>query len=369
MSKVRHVLGISGGKDSAALAIYLNEKYPQLDLEYYFADTGKELDETYEFLQRIEVHLGKKITYITAVENSPKDPFDHVLTMYGNYLPSKHARWCTRKLKIEPFEKFVGNDPVISYVAIRGDEPEREAYFSTKPNIQSIMPFRRNIWSKDVIDKILINKAIDQLVELYENHTQGEKRSIILETARRELSPKFDQIQKLNTLLELDTPTFNRVVFDFLKTTSYPMADMDDYPLLNNKESLDRADIFRLLIDSGVGKPGYHQEKEFMVNGKKGKYARSRSGCFFCFFQQRIEWVWLYEQHPDLFAKAMEYEKDGFAWTDREPLSELIKPERIEKIKEEYLQKTGQNGQTKSGKLLDILLDESEEEGCPICFI
>ncbi|MDZ7776522.1 MAG: hypothetical protein U5L09_13395 [Bacteroidales bacterium] len=44
--KIRHVLGISGGKDSAALAMYLTEKYPEIDFEYYFADTGKELKET-----------------------------------------------------------------------------------------------------------------------------------------------------------------------------------------------------------------------------------------------------------------------------------------------------------------------------------
>ena len=34
MSKVRHVLGISGGKDSAALAIYMKQNYPDLDIEY-----------------------------------------------------------------------------------------------------------------------------------------------------------------------------------------------------------------------------------------------------------------------------------------------------------------------------------------------
>ena len=32
-----------------------------------------------------------------------------------------------------------------------------------------------------------------------------------------------------------------------------------------------------------------------------GFFNRSRSGCFFCFYQQKIEWVWLYEQHPDRF--------------------------------------------------------------------
>ena len=61
MSKVRHVLGISGGKDSAALAIYVKTKYPSIDLEFYTCDTGKELDETYQLIKNLEVYLGIKI--------------------------------------------------------------------------------------------------------------------------------------------------------------------------------------------------------------------------------------------------------------------------------------------------------------------
>ena len=61
MSKIRHVLGISGGKDSAALAIYMKNKYPHLDIEYYTCDTGKELDETYELIRNLENYLGKEI--------------------------------------------------------------------------------------------------------------------------------------------------------------------------------------------------------------------------------------------------------------------------------------------------------------------
>ena len=49
--KVRHILGISGGKDSAALAIYLKEKYPKLKIEYYNSDTGCELKETYVLMR------------------------------------------------------------------------------------------------------------------------------------------------------------------------------------------------------------------------------------------------------------------------------------------------------------------------------
>ena len=152
-NKVRHVLGISGGKDSAALAIYLRNNYPELDIEYYFSDTGKELKETYTLIKNLEVYLGKKITRIEAANNSHEDPFDHFLKLYGGYLPSSNARWCTKKLKLEPFERFVGDDPVISYVGIRGDE-NREGYISKKSNIQSIFPFRKNIWSEDVIRKI-----------------------------------------------------------------------------------------------------------------------------------------------------------------------------------------------------------------------
>ncbi|WP_181959955.1 phosphoadenosine phosphosulfate reductase domain-containing protein, partial [Klebsiella pneumoniae] len=50
----RHVLGISGGKDSAALAIYMRQHHPELNIEYFFTDTGKELPEVYEFLGKLE---------------------------------------------------------------------------------------------------------------------------------------------------------------------------------------------------------------------------------------------------------------------------------------------------------------------------
>lgn len=63
---VRQVLGISGGKDSAALAIYLKEKYPELPIEYYNSDTGCELDETMQLLERLESLLGE-ITILTQL--------------------------------------------------------------------------------------------------------------------------------------------------------------------------------------------------------------------------------------------------------------------------------------------------------------
>ena len=60
----RHILSLSGGKDSTALAILMKQEYPEIDLEYVFCDTGEELPETYSYLEKIETYLGKKIIHI-----------------------------------------------------------------------------------------------------------------------------------------------------------------------------------------------------------------------------------------------------------------------------------------------------------------
>ena len=53
----RHILALSGGKDSSALAIYMKKRIPEM--EYVFCDTDKELTETYEYLDRLEVYLDR----------------------------------------------------------------------------------------------------------------------------------------------------------------------------------------------------------------------------------------------------------------------------------------------------------------------
>lgn len=365
-SKVRHVLGISGGKDSAALAIYLKDKYPKLDIEYYCCDTGKELEETYQLVKNLEVYLGKKITILDAAANSHEDPFDHFLKLYGGYLPSSNSRWCTRKLKLAPFEKWIGDDPVISYVGIRGDE-DREGYISKKTNIQSIFPFRKNIWSQDVTKKLLHNENIKMLVDwLLTVECQNHAR--VTELLQQPISSNFTLTEKINSLLDVDTVIFNRMTMMYLSQTNYPLSSVIDFPLVGNEDVLVRDDIFSLLEQSGVGVPQYYNKVEFEVDGQKGEYSRSRSGCYFCFFQQKIEWVWLYEQHPEKFKMAMEYEKDGYTWMQDETLADIIKPERIDQIKRDQIKRNNRKEGSKSPYLLDIL-DDAEGEGCATCFI
>jgi 3'-phosphoadenosine 5'-phosphosulfate sulfotransferase (PAPS reductase)/FAD synthetase len=224
--RVRHILGLSGGKDSAALAIYMRDKIP--DMEYFFCDTGKELPEVYEYLYRLETILGCEIV---RLQRSGRD-FDHYLTVYRHYLPSPTSRWCTRHLKIEPMEEFVGDDEAYSYVAIRADE-DRQGYLSTKPNIKPIFPFIEH--------------------------------------------------------------------------------------------GLTISDVIRILDKTGLGMPKYYEW-------------RSRSGCYFCFFQRKIEWVRLLQIHPELYELAMKYEKidpttgQRYTWNEGESLEELARPERIQEI-------------------------------------
>lgn len=360
---VRHILGISGGKDSAALAIYLKNKYPEMDIEYYNSDTGCELAETDVLINRLESYLGG-ITKLRAAEGSPEPtPFEHFLKAAGNFLPSPQARWCTNKMKLAEMEKFVGDIPTISYVGIRGDE-DREGYVSTKPNIQAIFPFRRNIWSLDVINKVLHNNNIEQLIEIYNAFCDNEE---ILNIVKMPITKSFSYSKKLNVLLDYSIKLFNRVVFEYLKTTDYPVGKLSDFPLIDNEEVLIKEDIFRILENSGVGVPSYYNPIPFEVDGKVGTYSRSRSGCYFCFFQQKIEWVWLYEQHPDLYMKAMEFEKDGYTWNQNESLADLIKPERIRQIKLDAIKKQ-EAKLACSDKLVDII-GEDNDAFCANCFI
>ena len=92
---------------------------------------------------------------------------------------------------------------------------------------------------------------------------------------------------------------------------------------------IDKAGVLEILESSGLGLPQYYEW-------------RTRSGCTFCFFQQKIEWVRLRERHPDFFEEARSYEKNAidhgspFTWSEGESLEELARPERVAQIRAEH---------------------------------
>lgn len=262
--RVRHILSLSGGKDSTALAVYLRDRIPEL--EFVFCDTHKELPETYRYLDRVEAYLGRPIVRLT----DDKRGFEHHLMVRGGYLPSPRMRWCTEELKIKPYEKYIGSDLIVSYIGIRADE-DRQGYISRKPNIKPIYPFK--------------------------------------------------------------------------------------------EDGIVKADVYRLLESSGLGLPTYYAW-------------RSRSGCFFCFFQQHIEWVGLLEHHPELYQEAIGYEKvigsHCFTWSQGESLAELARPERVAQIKAEHARRMELERQSLRDRTLVDVFSESlaswqTDVGCTIC--
>ena len=276
---IRHICGISGGKDSSALAVYLSNKIPHL--EYFFCDTGAELPETYEYLTRLEIILGKPVQRLNSERG-----FNHWFEMFRGTLPSPQMRWCTTNMKIKPIEEWIGNDSAISYVAIRADESNRKGYISTKPNIQTRFPF------------------------------------------------------------------------------------IDD--------DVDREGVMRILDEAGIGLPKYYEW-------------RTRSGCYFCFFQRKAEWIGLSERHPDLFERAVKIEQKvlhdaginrdadfrkqamrgrQYTWSGNETLLELLN--RKEEILTRH--KASMN-RTKTIRqnvpLVEVLSDTLDEEDdstpCTVC--
>ena len=236
----RHVLGLSGGRDSAALAVYMRQQHPALDIQYFFTDTGKELPEVYEFLGRLEGFLGQSILRL-----NPDRDFDFWLKQYNDFLPSPQTRWCTRQLKLRPFERWLrplleAGETIYSYVAIRSDEEYREGYSSKHAKLIVELPFK--------------------------------------------------------------------------------------------EAGIDKPGVLEILDSAGLGLPKYYSW-------------RTRSGCTFCFFQQKIEWVRLREQHPDAFEEAKRYEKTAvengspFTWSQGESLEELERPERIAQIMQDHEQR------------------------------
>ena len=255
----RHIVSLSGGKDSTALAVYLSQTYPDLPFEYVFSDTGVELPETYDYFDRLEHVLGVTVTKVSALdllevsEKVGRTPFDIVLyEHFAGFLPSPRSRWCTRMLKIHPFEKYIGTDRAYSYIAIRADE-NRQGYLGS-----------------------------------------GSKPVVLSD--KRNISPV------------------------------YPFKDV----------GLTLADVQRILDECGLGLPDYYKW-------------RSRSGCYFCFYQQLAEWQGLKEQHPDLFEKAKKYEKNRngrrYTWVDGRSLDDI------------------------AGMPRRKLKQEKDKDGCAICHL
>lgn len=154
MSNIRHILSISGGKDSAALAFHLRDTRPDINFEYVFFDTGEELPETYDYLKKLERALGIKVEYI-----HPKKSFEKLLQQYNNFLPSPNERWCTRQLKLDALIDYVKEGTIYNYVGIRADE-NRTGLIPHREDFKTVMPFVEDGITLNDVKRILHENGV-----------------------------------------------------------------------------------------------------------------------------------------------------------------------------------------------------------------
>ena len=118
---MEHIIALSGGKDSTALALRLAELEPRDDYQYVYTPTGDELPEMEDHWKRLATRLQVPLTTINSGLSLPG------LIYAQKALPNWRMRWCTRMLKIEPFEQYiVAHSPCTVYIGIRSDETDRE---------------------------------------------------------------------------------------------------------------------------------------------------------------------------------------------------------------------------------------------------
>lgn len=145
---MKHIVALSGGKDSVAMSLRLKELHPEIPFEFVCTPTGNEPPAWFAHMRSLRDVLGpiKPIMYPGGLS---------ALIKQWNALPNWRQRWCTRVLKIEPFAAYlVQNSPAKFYVGLRNDEEEREGGdYKKVPNVENVFPFREWKWGlKEVWD-------------------------------------------------------------------------------------------------------------------------------------------------------------------------------------------------------------------------
>lgn len=153
-----HVIALSGGKDSTAMALRLAEVEPR-DYTYVCTPTGDELPEMYAHWRRLGDLLGSQIIPVMGGTLNG-------LIAKEKMLPNFRARWCTRKLKIEPYAAWLMkqtklHDEIVSYVGLRADEPEREGGdFLRIPGVAVRHPLREWGWGINEVIRLLDDRGV-----------------------------------------------------------------------------------------------------------------------------------------------------------------------------------------------------------------
>lgn len=156
------IVALSGGKDSTALALWLQENEPR-DYIYVCTPTGDELPPMIEWWKELGRILGKPILPVTSGRSLGG------LIQIERCLPNWRMRFCTPALKIEPFQRFIMQHlPCTIYVGMRADEVRDGGDYSALGSllVRQRFPFVENGYDlPDVLSYLRCRGVLNKIPE------------------------------------------------------------------------------------------------------------------------------------------------------------------------------------------------------------
>lgn len=218
----------SGGRSSAMMI----QKMDLTNALVVFCNTGKEMPETLDFVDRCEKEWGipiiwleyravrkyEVVTYETA--SRAGEPFAQLIKE-RKYLPNMVARFCTSELKVLTIERYLkdqGYDEWDTAVGIRADEPRRVAKMRDKPGYftpladsgitsQDVIKY----WSEQTFDLDLPASGFYSNCDLCFLKGYGIKQSLVNEDATK--AKWWDEQEKLiGARFRKDQPSYESMI-------------------------------------------------------------------------------------------------------------------------------------------------------------
>jgi 3'-phosphoadenosine 5'-phosphosulfate sulfotransferase (PAPS reductase)/FAD synthetase len=244
------LISFSGGRTSALMAKLLMESPKGYSGEklVVFANTGKEKEETLEFVDKCDKEFNLNVVWLEAKVNKEKgkgtsyrivdfktasrngEPFEAVISKYG--LPSKLYRHCTRELKEVPIHKYAKKILGKEYktaIGIRADEPHR-----ISNNKKYVYPLYTMGFTEEIVRSWWSRQDFDLGIKDYQGNcdicflkSKRKKLTILSETPElavwwdkmeqkynSEFQSKFDELRNLSIqdLLHLSQLPFSKAI-------------------------------------------------------------------------------------------------------------------------------------------------------------
>ena len=137
-----------------------------------FCNTGKEAEETLQFVHDCETHWNVKIHWAEYRSEAPGyalvdfqtasrngEPFEQLINK-KKYLPNPVARFCTQDLKVNVIKKVFPLKQFVTFIGIRADEPRRVAKMKNNQD-EKICPLANDGITKEDVMKFWSEHSFD----------------------------------------------------------------------------------------------------------------------------------------------------------------------------------------------------------------